>query len=70
MNNNVAANLAEQKAARRIDAMLNRESNGRFRSMRQLVTTPGYTPTLRRPELADAYDAAQSARGDSRRACR
>lgn len=59
-----------QKAALRIDAMLRRDSCGRFRNLRQLVTTPGYTPTLRRPELADAYDAAQAARGDARRACR
>lgn len=60
----------EAKAQRRIDQMLRRESNGIFRSMRQLATTPHYTPTLRRPELADAYDAMQAARGDSRRACR
>lgn len=54
----------------RIDALVRRESSGRFRNLRDLVTTPGYTPTLRRAELADAYDAAQAARGDSRRACR
>ena len=59
-----------QQATKRIDAMLRRESNGIFRSMRQLATTPIYVPTLRRPELADAYDAMQAARGDARRACR
>lgn len=56
--------------ARRIDYLVRRESCGRFRSLRQLVTTPGYTPTLRHTELAAAYDAAQAARGDARRACR
>ncbi len=55
---------------RNVDRALQRESQGRFRSLRHLVTTPGYTPTLRTPQLADAYDAAQAARGDSRRACR
>ena len=60
----------DPKAIRRIDSILRRESCGRFRSMRQLITTPGYTPTLRRADLADAYDAAQAARGDARRACR
>lgn len=64
------ANESDAKAIRRIDRMLARESNGRFRSMRHLVTTPHYTPTLRVPELAHAYDAAQAARGDPRRACR
>ncbi|QRD58314.1 hypothetical protein H8Z75_23185 (plasmid) [Xanthomonas citri pv. citri] len=58
------------KQAQRIDRMLRRESCGRFRNLRHLITTPGYTPTLRRAELADAYDAAQAARGDPRRACR
>lgn len=58
------------KVARRIDAILRRESCGRFRNMRHLITTPHYTPTLRNPLLADAYDAAQEARGDERRACR
>ena len=56
--------------AKRIDKMLARESNGAFRSMRHLATTSDYTPTLRKPELADAYDAMQASRGDSRRACR
>lgn len=60
----------QRRAARRIDAMLRRESQGRFRDMNMLATTPVYIPTLRRPELADAYDAMQAARGDSRRACR
>jgi hypothetical protein len=58
------------KQDRRINRMLQRESNRRFRDLRHLVTTPGYTPTLRRPELADAYDAAQAKRGDLWRACR
>jgi len=62
--------LADQREARRVDRILARESSGRFRSMRHLVTTPGYTPTLRVTRLADAYDAAQAARGDARRACR
>ena len=62
--------LAARKAERRIDAMLRRESGGIFRSMRQLATTPIYIPTLRKPDLADAYDAMQMARGDARRACR
>lgn len=60
----------ESKQAKRLDQMLRRDSGGNFRSMRQLVTTSTYIPTLRRPELADAYDAAQAARGDARRACR
>jgi len=62
--------LADIKDERRIDRMLQRESSGRFRSMRQLVTTPNYTPTLRRPELSDVYDLAQTVRNDPRRACR
>lgn len=65
-----APNHEARRAAARIDRMLRRESNGRFRSLRHLVTTPDYTPTLRVPALADAYDAAQAARNDSRRACR
>lgn len=60
----------DANSTKRIDTMLRRESCGRFRSMRHLITTSGYVPTLRHPELADAYDAAQAARGDSRRACR
>lgn len=62
--------LAPVVEAKRIDAKLRRHSCGRFRSMRQLATTPLYVPTLRVPELADAYDAMQAARGDARRACR
>lgn len=62
--------LEVRKQQRRIDAALRRASCGIFRSMRQLATTPGYVPTLRRADLADAYDAMQAARGDARRACR
>jgi hypothetical protein len=58
------------QACHRIDRILRRESCGVFRSLQQLITTPGYIPTLRNAVLADAYDAAQAARGDSRRACR
>lgn len=58
------------RSSRSIDRAIQRESSGRFRSLRHLITTPGYTPTLRVDALADAYDAAQAARGDSRRACR
>ncbi len=62
--------LAAVAAARRLDRRLARESNNRFRSLRHLITMPHYTPTLRVPVLADAYDTAQQARGDPRRACR
>lgn len=64
------ADRAQVATTRRIDRMLQRESSGRFRSMRQLITTPGYTSTLRKAALADAYDAAQAERGDPRRAWR
>lgn len=43
------------------------------RTMAELTGMPGYTPALRGPNLAkvaDAYDAAQRAKGDSRRAVR
>lgn len=69
-NGERAKRLLSIRDVRRIDRMLARASSGRFRTMRHLVTTPGYTPTLRVPELADAYDAAQERRGDPRRACR
>lgn len=62
--------LAASRQARRIDRRLQRHSQGRFRSINHLATTPGYIPTLRDTVLADAYDAAQAARGDARRACR
>lgn len=62
--------MASMREARRIDRRLQRHSQGRFRSMNHLATTPGYTPTLRDTILADAYDAFQGARGDARRACR
>jgi len=62
--------LAALAAVRRLDRRLARESNSRFRSLRHLIKMPHYTPTLRVPALADAYDAAQQARGDPRRACR
>lgn len=66
----IAARLSALKTQRTLDRRLQRASCGRFRSLRQLVTTPEYTPTLRDPVLADAYDAAQEHRGDPRRACR
>ncbi len=47
-----------------------------FGSFEELLTTPDYFPTLlsrtgaKAVALADAYDAAQAARGDARRAYR
>ncbi len=43
------------------------------RTMEELVNLAGYTPALRGPKLAtlaDAYDDAQRAKGDTRRAAR